>query len=91
MDEKKSENKCLKQLIITINIESINSVKAVCPICVKSHQLSEKKTRHVGDTRMRRNSEKGLFGITIISKRNFASPYNYFPIEMTQNALPLNG
>ena len=42
MDEKKCENKCLKQLIITNNIESINSLKAVCPICVKSHQLSEK-------------------------------------------------
>ena len=31
MDEKKCENICLKQLIITNNIESINGLKAVCP------------------------------------------------------------
>ena len=36
MDEKKCENKCLKQLIITNNIESIDSLKAACPICVQS-------------------------------------------------------
>ena len=40
MDDKKCENKCLIQLTIANNIGSINGLKAVCPICVKSHRLS---------------------------------------------------
>ena len=40
MDEKKCEIKCLKELIITNNIESISGLKAVVPICAKSRRLS---------------------------------------------------
>ena len=40
MDEKKCENKWIKQLIIANNIESIKGLKAVCPICVKFRGLS---------------------------------------------------
>ena len=40
MDEKKCEDKRFKQSIITHYIESINGLKAVCPIRVKSCRLS---------------------------------------------------
>ena len=54
MDEKKCENKCLKQLIITNNIESIDSLKAACPICVQSRVTW-------ANTRMRRNNMKKVY------------------------------
>ena len=61
MDEKKCENKCLKQLIMTNNIESNNGLKAVCPICVKSRKLLRNNASHGRHTHAQKQCEKGLF------------------------------
>ena len=60
MDEKESEDKCLKQLIITNNIESINGLKAVCLICVKSRRLSRNNASRGRYTHAQKQCEKSL-------------------------------
>ena len=63
MDEKKYENKCLKRLIITNNIESINGLKAVCPICVKSRRLSRNNGPRERYRHAQKRCEKGILGM----------------------------
>ena len=73
MDEKKYENKCLEQLIISNDIESIKGLKAVCPICVKSHRLSRKNASRGRYTHARKQLEKGLFSVITSINHNFSS------------------
>ena len=59
-DEKKCDNRRLKQLIITDYIESINDLKSVCPISVKSRRLSGNNAPRDRYTHAQKQCEKGL-------------------------------
>ena len=63
MDEKNCEIKCLKQLIITNNIDSINGLKAVCPICVKSRRSSRTNASRGRYTHAQKQCEKGQLAL----------------------------
>ena len=68
MDEKKCENKCLKQLIITNNKESMNDLKAVCPICAKARRLLRNNASRGRYTHAQKQCEKGLLeSLSLIS------------------------
>ena len=60
MDEKECKNICLKQLIITNNLESIQCLKAVFPTCVKSRRLSRNNASRGRYTHAQKQCKNGL-------------------------------
>ena len=81
MDDKKCENKCLKQLIITNNIISINGLKAVCFISVKSRRLSRNNASCGRYTHAQKQCEKGILRV---SKSSYFQSLNVYRKKMNQ-------